>query len=277
VAGSAPPYKALLLDMNGTFMFGQDRFGQDEDYFTAYQACGGGALDATAVRAAIGATFAGMMTDYRDPARLDDFPSVAEALARYAAAPAAEHASLAGAFAAHEQGHVSPEYAACLQRLALTHKFGVVSNIFAPKHGRLAHFDEIGLGELWTTQVFSSDGRSIKPSPALFRRAMAEVGAAPSEILFVGDNLAADILPARALGMATAWVGPHAQPHPAADWTAPSLLALEAELLAQPSPRKTRTITMSSRTSRASGADPGSTGLDGESRSRTTPLRGTPG
>lgn len=229
---AAARYEALLLDMNGTFMFEHDRFGPDEDYFAAYQACGGGALAPAAVNAAITATFDGMMTDYHDPARIDDFPAVVEALARYAAVPKIEHAALALAFAVHEQGRVSAAYAACLQRLARSHALGVVSNIFAPKAGWLAHFDEIGLGGLWTTLVFSSDGRSIKPSPALFRRAMAEVGAAPAEILFVGDNLTADILPAKTLGMATAWVGPHAQPHPAADWTAPSLLALEAELLA---------------------------------------------
>ena len=123
-------------------MFGHDRFGPDEDFFAAYQASGGGALDAEAVQAAIRATFAGMMVDYRDPARLDDFPSLAEALARYATAPEPEHASLARAFAAHEQGRISQEHAACLQRLARSHALGIVSNIFAPKHGWLDHFDE---------------------------------------------------------------------------------------------------------------------------------------
>src|SRR6185312_14338016 len=216
-------YKALLLDMNGTFMFGHDRFGEREDFFAAYQASGGGALDRRTVDTAIRATFGGMMADYRDPARLNDFPSVVEALARYADAPAAETAALAGAFAAHEQGHVPSDHAACLQRLAEGHALGVVSNIFAPKHGWLAHFDEVGIRQLWATTVFSSDGRSIKPSPAMFRRAVAEVGAQPGEILFIGDSLAADILPAKALGMATAWIGPQAQGHPAADITAGSL------------------------------------------------------
>lgn len=223
-------FKALLLDMNGVFMFGHDRFGPEQDFFATYLACGGGALDAAAVDAAIRATFAGMMTDYRDPARLDDFPSVAEALDRYGAVPEAEVGVLTRAFAVHEQGRVSPEHAACLRRLAGSHRLGVVSNIFAPKAGWLAHFDEIGLGRLWATTVFSSDGRSIKPSPALFRRAIAEIGAAPDEILFIGDNLAADILPAKSLGISTAWVGAYAQPHPAADLAAPSLLALEADL-----------------------------------------------
>lgn len=28
--------EALLLDMNGTFMFGEDRFGDDQDYSAYY-------------------------------------------------------------------------------------------------------------------------------------------------------------------------------------------------------------------------------------------------
>ncbi len=78
--------------------------------------------------------------------------------------------------------------------------------------------------------MFSSDTDSIKPSPLLFRRAIAELGLAPAHILFVGDSLEADILPAKALGMGTAWVGAAAQPHPSADWTGASLIELEASL-----------------------------------------------
>lgn len=33
--------KALLLDMNGTFMFGQDRFGLGENYSKYYHSIGG--------------------------------------------------------------------------------------------------------------------------------------------------------------------------------------------------------------------------------------------
>ena len=33
--------KALLLDMNSTFMFGEDRFSDDEDYSKIYRQLGG--------------------------------------------------------------------------------------------------------------------------------------------------------------------------------------------------------------------------------------------
>ena len=33
--------KALLLDMNSTFMFGEDRFGETEDFSVYYKSIGG--------------------------------------------------------------------------------------------------------------------------------------------------------------------------------------------------------------------------------------------
>lgn len=50
--------KVILLDMNSTFMFGEDRFSENEDYYTTYQALGGSRLNARQVRKAITDTFA---------------------------------------------------------------------------------------------------------------------------------------------------------------------------------------------------------------------------
>jgi HAD superfamily hydrolase (TIGR01509 family) len=222
--------KALLLDMNGTFMFGQDRFGPSEDFFATYQALGGGALGAADVDKAIRLTHAGLSADYADPARLDDYPSLAEALGQHGGLPEHDLAALEQVFAAHELGAVPPAFAECLRRLAATRELGVVSNIWSRKPPWLRHFDEIGVADIWRTLVFSSDTRSMKPSPLLFHRAISELGLGPAEILFVGDSLTHDIVPAKSLGMATAWVGPSAMPHEAADWTGPSLLALETAL-----------------------------------------------
>jgi putative hydrolase of the HAD superfamily len=229
-----PPYRAILLDMNGVFMFGQDRFGPAEDYFATYQAQGGGSLTRAEVQAAVQTAHAQLADDYADPARHDDYPSVAEVITRRVDAPA-ERAALERVFAAHELGAVPPDYAACLHRLAATAPLGIVSNIWARKDPWLSHLEAVGVGGLWRTQVFSSDSRSMKPSPALFRRALADLTAhdpslTPADVLFIGDTLTADILPAKALGMATAWVGPKAAAHPAADWAARSLLELERAL-----------------------------------------------
>lgn len=216
--------------MNGTFMFGHDRFGPVENFYSTYVALGGGRMDAPGVERAIRSTFSGMSADYADPGRLDDFPSLAEAIRRHAGAPEAEVLALERVFAAHERGCVPQAYASCLRRLGSSYSLGIVSNIWARKQSWLLHFEEVGIVDLWRAIVFSSDTRSIKPSPVLFRQAIDGLGIAPADILFVGDNLRADILPAKALGMDTAWVGPAAEPHACAVLTAPSLLELERTL-----------------------------------------------
>jgi putative hydrolase of the HAD superfamily len=89
---------------------------------------------------------------------------------------------------------------------------------------------ESGLLALFKTVVFSSQGRSIKPSPRLFQQALS---AFPenSAILFVGDSLERDIIPAKALGLSTAWIAPLGAADPAADVVVESLPAL-AEVVA---------------------------------------------
>jgi hypothetical protein len=67
---------AIALDMCGTFMFGHDRFGPDEQYGRTYRSLGGTTLSDDRVRAAIIACFRTMNTIYEDIARHDSFPSV---------------------------------------------------------------------------------------------------------------------------------------------------------------------------------------------------------
>jgi beta-phosphoglucomutase-like phosphatase (HAD superfamily) len=225
-----PRYEALLLDMNGTFMFEHDRFDGPEDLFLTYQGLGGSRLDVVAVEQAVRSIYEWMLGIYTSPSRIDDFPSLAEAVRSLAGVPETDLDILEQVFAAHEMGRIPETFAECLRRLGSSYRLGIVSNIWARKEPWLRHFEEMGVADLWRTSVFSSDTRSIKPSPVLFRTAIAELGLAPAHILFVGDNLRADILPAKALGMGTAWVGAAAGRHEAADWTAPSLLELEEAL-----------------------------------------------
>src|SRR2546426_10370117 len=46
-------FGAVLLDMNGTLMFGGDRFGPDQDYAATYRSLGGSRLAPEVVQAAI--------------------------------------------------------------------------------------------------------------------------------------------------------------------------------------------------------------------------------
>lgn len=55
-------------------------------------------------------------------------------------------------------------------------------------------------------EIFISDQVGIaKPNPKLYRYALGEMNLLPAEVMFVGDNLAHDIVPPKALGMHTAW------------------------------------------------------------------------
>ncbi len=55
--------------------------------------------------------------------------------------------------------------------------------------------------------VFISDQVGIsKPNVKLYQHALREMGLLPGEVLYVGDNLAHDIVPPVSIGMHTAWI-----------------------------------------------------------------------
>jgi FMN phosphatase YigB (HAD superfamily) len=81
----------------------------------------------------------------------------------------------------------------------------VVSNICAPPSACAAHFHAQGLGSVFAHATFSSGGRSIKPSARIFQAALAKCRPG-ARVLFVGDSMERDILPARRLGLRTAWI-----------------------------------------------------------------------
>jgi putative hydrolase of the HAD superfamily len=66
-----------------------------------------------------------------------------------------------------------------------------------------------------------------KPEAAAFQKVLSALGVPAQRALMVGDNLDFDILPAKALGMQTAWISQERQQHPFADIT----VALPKELL----------------------------------------------
>jgi putative hydrolase of the HAD superfamily len=73
-------FAAVLLDMNGTLMFGGDRFGPDQDYAATYRTLGGSRLATEMVQATITACYATMERIYNDPERCDSFPRVLDTL-----------------------------------------------------------------------------------------------------------------------------------------------------------------------------------------------------
>ena len=221
-------YKIILLDMNSTFMFGEDRFAAGTDFFATYRRLGGARLDSAAVNSAIRNCYLGMSKVYEDPARVDNFPTLAEGLREYAATQDVDLPLLEAVFAYHELGRIPPAYAACLMRLSYSHRLGLISNIWAKKADWLTEFERAGIGDIWQTCTFSSDGRSIKPAHTLFQAAIAAFHAPLTDFVFIGDSLRVDIEPAKALGLATVWINSQAYAHPLADGVVGSLLELES-------------------------------------------------
>lgn len=208
--------------MNGTFMFDHDRLGPEEDYYQTYRSVGGRQLDRPAVMSIMRSTCDALLKAYDDPAQFDDFPTLREAFPKFGGAPESEVELLERLFALHELGVVPPSHVCFLQDLAKTHRLGVVSNICAPPTACDARLREVGIGGIFTHTAFSSQARSIKPSPVIFRRALAAFGVG-ARVLLVGDSLERDIRPARHLGLHTAWIAPAGAPAADADVVISSL------------------------------------------------------
>ena len=200
---SLKDYAVILLDMNNTFMFGGDRFSTSENYYATYREFGGHTLDRFQLDHAINACYCGMARAYENPSRIDNFLSVREGLQTYANIAEPDLHDLELVFAHHECGTVAAPFAEWLIQASQTHRLGLVSNIWAKKPLWLKEFDRAGIGEIWATKVFSSDSRSIKPSKRLFNEALSHFDVPLSKIVFVGDNMQADVIPANAIGLDT--------------------------------------------------------------------------
>ena len=202
-------FTVVLLDMNGTFMFGGDRFGPEQDFAATYRALGGRHLPARVVQDGVLACFETLGVIYDDSARCDAFPAVLETLRDLPTTrhlPENELQLLERVIADHELGTVPDTYARALKRLAATHRLGVIANIISRKEPWLREFARAGVLSLFATTVFSSDSRSVKPSRKLFEHALSVIQVPKSEVVFVGDSLRCDIGGAAGAGLASIWI-----------------------------------------------------------------------
>lgn len=209
------PYDILLLDMNGVFMFNEDRFGPEEDYYVTYKTIGGRALNKIEVHTAITECHDLLQRRYADPARQDDFPQLGEVLRSLTSASSfAPHelGLLAEVFALHEVGEVPDTHATALRQLARTYRLGIISDIWSPKEIWLDELHRAGVAKLFEVMVFSSETRSVKPSRQLFERALAAFSEPRESMIFIGDRVERDIVGARTAGLASVWIARRRDP-----------------------------------------------------------------
>lgn len=218
-------YKAVLFDMNGTFMFEGDRFGPEQDYYASYRAAGGLGLSPSQVTAAVGACYSAFLQDYADPELVECFPSLAAHIDEHAEVSISEHEAIAMTIVKHEVGKVPNWAAHSIRFVAQRCAVAVVSNVWAPSRHWHSELATSGVAASLSAAIFSTEVGAIKPSLRPFLAALQAVGATPEEALFVGDSLERDIRPAKKLGMSTCLVGDGA-PDDTADFYVPSIEAL---------------------------------------------------
>lgn len=86
-------------------------------------------------------------------------------------------------------------------------------------------WEQFGLADCFAAYVTSHDAGVAKPHAEIFRRALAAVGATPSDAAIIGDRPERDLAGARAVGMRSIWMRPSnfkGDPHPLPDATVDS-------------------------------------------------------
>ncbi len=222
-------YKVILLDMNSTFMFGEDRFGEDQDYSATYASLGGADLNAEEIIDIIQKTYDLMSRLYESPAHYDDFPQVIEVMKSIAQVSDLELSLLAQTFAYHELGYIPNEYENMVRELARHYELGLVANIWSAKHYWLTTLEKANLLMCFKSMVFSSDSRSIKPSANLFQQACVPFNVQKSEVVYIGDSWRCDIEGAYNFGIEAIWInkeGKQCNAFSAAKHVIPNLIRL---------------------------------------------------
>jgi FMN phosphatase YigB (HAD superfamily) len=157
--------QALLLDMNGTFMFGEDRFGEGVDYSLSYKKLGGELSDQQ-VNQLIQRCYRYLDERYRVLKYRTTFPTLADAISQVSdeGLSSTEIAKVIQTFAMHERGHIPPAYVVALQRLNQQFQLSLVIDIWTPKTVWINYFQELGIHKFFEVMSFSSDHGHVKPS-----------------------------------------------------------------------------------------------------------------
>ncbi|MFQ5830894.1 MAG: HAD family hydrolase [Candidatus Methylomirabilia bacterium] len=106
-----------------------------------------------------------------------------------------------------------PHHRALLEALSPRFQIGIVSNFdYAPTAQWI--LEREGVASLFQTVVISDQVGWRKPKPVIFETALAHLRVAPQEALFIGDRAEIDVLGAKGVGMAAAWINRDGEPLP---------------------------------------------------------------
>jgi HAD superfamily hydrolase (TIGR01549 family) len=198
----------LLLDMNGTFMFGEDNFAKSEDYSKYYHEIGG-VLPSTEINQIIQSIYYYLDTRYPDENFRHMFPSVETALKAVVNSELAEEeiSKVIHTFSHHEIGHIPTEYIEVLYKLSKKFQLAVVIDIWSPKQLWMHLFEKLGISELFSASSFSSDHGMVKPSPKPYQLVMKQLSVSKDRCLVIGDSIRRDLGAANSAGIDCVLVG----------------------------------------------------------------------
>lgn len=83
------------------------------------------------------------------------------------------------------------------------YQLGVIAN---QPFGTAQRLEAWGLGSWFDVVAASAELGVTKPDRAIFEKALSKAGCRPEDAVMVGDRLDNDIIPAKAVGMATVWI-----------------------------------------------------------------------
>jgi 2-haloacid dehalogenase len=95
-----------------------------------------------------------------------------------------------------------PDTVAALRRLQTKFKLGIISNVDDDQFATTASRLEVNFDFVTT----AGQARAYKPSHKIFQLAQQRMGIQPEHWLHAGQSIYHDVIPAQALGIATAWV-----------------------------------------------------------------------
>lgn len=100
-----------------------------------------------------------------------------------------------------------PEHAPLLARLGERCAIGLISN-FDHSPTALRLLSDNAIDRLLRVTIISADFGRRKSHPSIFHAALAALGTAPRDAVYVGDTLLDDVQGARAAGMDVVWINP---------------------------------------------------------------------
>lgn len=85
-------------------------------------------------------------------------------------------------------------------------RLGLISNVALPGALYVPILERYGLSRFFERKYFSYDEGTRKPSPALIRRALTDLGVQPGDAVMVGDRRPVDVVAGRSAGVGTIWL-----------------------------------------------------------------------